>query len=170
MKGRNPLVIILVVLLVLGLIAAFFLGSSSDIETTGMGAEDVQKPVSSTIENVDGDRLPQEFKRLVVDLGDMQQTLESMNNKIEALEAENATLKQEGEIKKEVEVASKNQVKNTSENDYLDKPDESLFPLPNLDTELKRALDGDIGKFIAPIGVAAKDLKNSVMPLKNSEN
>lgn len=164
MKGRNPLVIILVVLLLLGLGAALFFGSERDIATMGEGAENIQKPVSSAFENVDGDRLPQEFTKLIVDLRDMQQTLDNMSGQIGSLEAENTVLKQ-----------SVNRVpKNNSE--YLSKPDEVIFPLPTTDPSSKKildGLDGDIGKFIAPIGMTemsnvAKDFKTRVMPLSGA--
>ncbi len=180
MKGRNPLVIILLILLVLGSIAAIFIGSESDIETTGVGAENIQKPVGSAVEVVDSDRLPQDFKKLVIDLGDVQSTLDELNNKVETLEAENLTLKQKVE---EGAVGVSENEKNGG--DRLGKPDEAVFPLPAslnavldapVDPKVSEAFNGEIGKFIAPVGVvsdaakkAAMDLKNRVQPLNQNQ-
>ncbi len=176
MKGRNKLVIILVVLLLLALAAAIFFGSGSDIETTGEGAENIQRPIGSVVESIDRDRLPQDFKKLVSDLGDVQHTLDKLNNKIETLEAENSTLKQEIEG-----VSSEKQKRGE-----LDKPDEAVFPLPislksvvdaPVDPLVSDAFNGEVGKFIAPVGVvsdaakeAADRLKNRVQPLNQSQS
>lgn len=154
MKGRNPIVIGLVTLMVLGGAFAMFMGESEEIKT--VGTNDIQNRVSLATENVDGDRLPQEFKKLVVDLRDMQGSLDGLNQKIETLEQENTTLKNTVESVKEKNTVS-------SSPSGLEQPDEQMFPLPTLNSVMDSSnttspLVGEIGKFLAPAGVVAKSV------------
>lgn len=162
MKGRNPIVIGLVALVVIGGLFAMFMGESEEITT--VGTNDVQKRVSLVAENVDGDRLPQEFKKLVVDLRDMQGNLEGLNQKIETLEQENTALKNTVESTKTKIVTSAS---------GLEQPNEKMFPLPTLNSIMNSStgtspLIDEAGAFLAPGGVVAEsvDKMTKSMPMK----
>jgi len=94
MKGRNPLVIVFFIgLLVLVGFLLYFNGSDKSIEVVGQGAEKTQnKLTEDSTKAVDSDALPTEFKKLIGDvqaLSDKVESLEAVKDTVEVLKSDN---------------------------------------------------------------------------------
>ncbi|WP_130537696.1 TIGR03752 family integrating conjugative element protein [Thiomicrorhabdus indica] len=168
MKGRNPLIIFLVIGFVL--IGVFVVFSSSDeqqVETVGKGKIKVQNPVTSKVEPVDNDKLPQEFKKIVIDMQDLQSTITTLNEQVAKLK--NPTQPLQNQVV----------IEGTEEIEALEKPDEDLFPLPNLQpsqssvTATPSPLGAEVDQLMTPAAELSKlskqwDKQPPVSPLGTS--
>lgn len=169
MKGKNPIVIILVALLVLGGLLSLILSGDDEpvVKTVGKGGDKVQKSVGETVaEPVDGDRLPQEFTKLMVDMRDMQATMQEMNENMSQIENENTQLKQQAQ--EASQKADDAQLKVQEGNDLLanlDRPENKIFVIPQgSDSKGQTPNQGlnQLGEFIAPIEGAKNKVESMV--------
>jgi len=95
MKGKNPAVMILVVVLALGALAMFLFSSDDqEMTTKGKGTEKEIK-TSSLVGNADNDDVPTEVKKLMADM----QALQPLANQVETMQKTIDILKSENKVK-----------------------------------------------------------------------
>lgn len=92
MKGKNPIVMILLVVLALGALALFIFSSNDEeMSTAGKGTEKETR-TSTLVGKADGDDVPTEVKKLMADMQALQPLagqVETMQKSIEILKSEN---------------------------------------------------------------------------------
>jgi integrating conjugative element protein (TIGR03752 family) len=92
MKGKNPIVMILLVVLALGALALFIFSSDdNEMATAGKGTEKETR-TSTLVGKADGDDVPTEVKKLMADMQALQPLVgqvETMQKTIEVLKSEN---------------------------------------------------------------------------------